>query len=186
MALAERIITYNDARDHIGAEGVDASMQSALEGYIDSLTPVIEGFVGPVVSRVVTEVVDGGEEYLDLRGRADTVTSIEHAGGTLASTDYWVDDDGNVRAGSVFAARTFPAGRIRIVYRTGYPSTEIPENIRLAALELVAHWWRQGRVSGRSTRFPGADGDLAQPSGYGVPYRVHDLLRPHLRVKGIA
>jgi hypothetical protein len=185
MAITNGIIDLEQGKKAIGS-GFDNSDVEDLEAYIEALTPCIEELCGPVVPRSVVEIASGGDTALDLNGRVASVTSITTRAGTMtADADYYLVD-GVIYGGQLFSERPFPWGErnIRVEYVTGF--SDMPPNIILAASELVAHWWRTSRVSGRTNRFGGAEGDLVTPSGFGVPYRVIDHLRPNLRLGGIA
>lgn len=186
MPITNGIITLARAKEQIGT-GFLAADDTKLERYVEAATPVMEDLCQAIVPRAVTEVVSGGDDVLDLRHHAISITSITNRGTLLiAGTDYHYDaEDDAIYGGTQISPRLFAFGHrnLVVVYQAGY--TPIPENLILATADLVAHWWRQGRISGRS-KFSGETGELVTPSGYGVPNRVFDVSRPHHRHTGIA
>ena len=185
MAITNGIIDLERAKEELGS-GFPSADGTKLERFVEAATPVMEDLCKAIVPRAVTEVVSGGDDILDLRHHVVSITSITDRGTLLiAGTDYHYDAEEDVLyGGSQLTSSPFAFGRrnLVIVYQAGYEP--IPENLALATAQLVAHWWRQGRATGR-TKFSGEAGELVTPSGYGVPNRVFDVSRPHHRLTGI-
>lgn len=77
----------------------------------------------------------------------------------------------------------FPGlGNIRIVWIAGYDP--VPEDIKVATKELVAHWWRNTQQAIRTFSVPGSENDTGAPPGLwaGIPNRIIDLLRPYMQI----
>lgn len=80
----------------------------------------------------------------------------------------------------------FPGSRnVEIVWVAGY--NPVPGDVRVATLEMIAHWWRNtqqagGRPSGNIV--PASEFEPATDTGtfYGVPDRTVALLSPYMRV----
>jgi hypothetical protein len=83
----------------------------------------------------------------------------------------------------------FRAGEsnIRIVYTAG--RNPIPPVIKLAELELIAHWWQNGQQRSAATSgqygfdatnqdFP-RSGGLYTPINQGVPYRILEMIKKY-------
>lgn len=165
-----------------------------LQHYVDSVTPVLEEYIGPVEPREVIERHDAesGRRVIVLRTTpALSLTSVTPVltGGTTYSVDR-LDlnpDTGEVRRldGGPFRGLllfTLQAGR------AGVPP--IPPTINLAARMLVQHLWRTQRPS-RSGVLAGGGDDytVSEPIpgfGYAVPNRVLELLAPYRLPPGVA
>ncbi len=81
----------------------------------------------------------------------------------------------------------FPGSRnIQVTWTAGY--NPIPGNLRLAALELVAHWWRNlqqqsaARAPGLTAQNEYDPGSNAPGPFEGMPDRVRLLLSPYMQV----
>ncbi|MET9923419.1 MULTISPECIES: head-tail connector protein [unclassified Streptomyces] len=163
----------------VRSEAQDAEIQL----YIDALTSVIEGYVGVVEEREVTDTVTGqGPAVALLHPPVLSVTSLtptEPGGTAVDVARLRVDGPSGVIA---YADRTlFSGGPWTAVYRAG--RTEVPATIRLAALLLFQHLWRTrngpARGGGSSD-----DYSVTEPIpgfGYAVPNRVLELLEPYKR-----
>jgi hypothetical protein len=79
----------------------------------------------------------------------------------------------------------FPGSKnIEITWTAGYEP--VPEDINIATLELIAHWWRNTQQTSASTPAPaGYEYDQENPAGgmwAGVPHRITGLLSPYKQV----
>jgi hypothetical protein len=63
----------------------------------------------------------------------------------------------------------------------------VPPNVRLAARELLRHWWQLGKQGqgGAGNGF-GQGAETYTPGGYAVPYRVVQLCGRLNRLGGFA
>lgn len=198
------LIDLDELKDHLNKTTPGTVDDAELLRFIDAVIPVIEHLVGPVLPRTVTEVYDGGTTTLSLRSYPVlAVTRVrEYSGPSYAeleahalgaSTDGYVLD-----AGAGLLSRgwggPFLYGRrnVEVVYEVGRDPIE--EDIRLAAKELVAHWWgwsQVGRAAGGALGALQGDGDELAPTtaglGYAIPNRVKQMLAPFMRARvGIA
>lgn len=75
----------------------------------------------------------------------------------------------------------FPGSRnIEITWVAGY--NPIPADLKIATLELIAHWWRNTQQASRSNAPAGMaeyDSDVGPGMWAGVPHRVTALLSPY-------
>ncbi|MFZ4264503.1 hypothetical protein [Streptomyces arboris] len=161
------------------SEAQDAEIQL----YIDALTSVIEGYVGVVEEREVTDTVTGqGPAVALLHPPVLSVTSLtptEPGGAAVDVARLRVDGPSGV---IVYADRSqFSGGPWTAVYRAG--RAEVPATIRLAALLLFQHLWRTRNGPARGGG--GSDDySVTEPVpgfGYAVPNRVLELLEPYKR-----
>ncbi|MBZ6175595.1 hypothetical protein KVH24_23120 [Streptomyces olivaceus] len=162
-----------------------------LEAYVDSVTAVIEEFVGPVEPREVTEHHDAGSGRRVLVLRMVPVLSLTSVTPLLiGGVSYPVDglvldsDTGEVRRRDSGVFR----GLLQAVTQAGRPS--VPPTINLAARMLVQHLWRTQRLSrGGGLAGGGDDYSVSSPIpgfGYAVPNRVLELLQPYRMPPGVA
>jgi hypothetical protein len=149
-----------------------------LAYYVSATTAIIEGHIGPVLPRDVTEVQPGGRVLVLHRVPVWSLLSLTPVltGGTsYAVADLDVDlGTGIVRRldGGGFT------GPLRVTYRAGRDA--VPENIGLAARIIVQHMWETQRVSAASRPVFGQHEDLIPtPSmGFIIPRRAMELLQP--------
>lgn len=183
------LVTLDEAYDAINdPSGADDSELSAL---IDAVTGVVEAIVGPVTSREVTDVLDGGGDTVVLRKypviSVDSVTEYTPSAQTLAAEPYGSTYTGygyrvNLNTGvltrtSSGTPRSFASGTGNVVVNYTAGRSEIPANVKQAALELIRlHWQPQ-----QSGNLPGISSDEYVDSGdvpFFVPNRVRELLAP--------
>lgn len=142
---------------------------------------VVEGIVGPVLWRNVTETVTviGGIVVLTHRP-VISFTSLTTADGspvtyTAASATAGVLS--RIRIGGIRdLTATYVAGR-----------TTVPAAIRVATLIIAAHLWQTQLGSAPTTQLQ--DNFAAEPTvgvGYAIPNRAVDLLAPYLLLPGVS
>lgn len=181
------LLTLEDAKAQLNIVGTGHDAE--LTAYVDALTEVIEGYVGPVEQRTVTEQIDGRGPTLSLlKAPAISLTSFTPvlAGGTaLDVTQLHLDGaTGEVRRvdGTYFAG-----GPWKVVYEAGRSS--VPSTINVAARILLQHLWRTQFGAARGNAGGGEDFDVNEPIpgwGYAVPNRVLQLLEPFKTGPGVA
>lgn len=171
-----------------------------LSNLLAAACDYIEREIGPISPTTFTERYDGWSGNPELMLRHSPVISI------TSVTEEWSTGGAHVLSESTFGGgidgyqldheigmlvrvfagnwgRTwFPGSlNIQVIYVAGY--AVIPALIRLACIELVAHWWTQGhQASARGFGAAGQDTyDAVEtaPGAYAaVPYRVADKLKP--------
>jgi hypothetical protein len=150
-------------RDQATSKDDDALLQ-----LIDAATRDIQELTGQVLPMRVTETLEDGQYVLP---HAPVYALLMTSNGSAVTAD--VDlEDGLVRS---------PLCGTRLVtYTAGWAVT--PPNVVLATIELVSHWWRQRR-GGAQTMVPGGESGFVpgNPSTWGIPNRVRDILGPDLR-----
>lgn len=180
------ILTLAEAKQQLDLD-TDGS-DTELLAYIESLTAVIERFVGPVENRTVTETVKARGPLLSLTQvpvvSLTSVTPIMLGGLVIAVGDMHLDPDAGVLRrldGGVFYGGPWTA-----VYTAG--RGEVPPTINLAARILLQHLWRTQYGAARGVS--GADDySVTEPVsgwGYAVPNRVLQLLEPFKVPPGVA
>lgn len=184
MAITRGLCSLAEARASIyGLQaGTAATGSDALiEDYVSAATIVIEGLpdIGPQYAETRTVKLDGGSYSLRLPFPINAVTSLTVDGTvTTAFTT-------NLTAGLIFAdSGCFTRGiqNVTAVVTVGHAT--VPANVKMAARELVTHWWRQGQQGNRPS-FGDASSDPAVQ--FGVPTRrLMELLNGVSGVPGFA
>jgi len=166
-------ITVDEVKRHANITSSDSDEE--IELMRDAAQDAVEGLIGPVLWRTVTQRITANGSVLVLNtlpvvsvtsltldGSPATYTSVE--GGML--TDVTVTGD---------VVATYVVGR-----------TEVPGAVRLAALIIAAHLW-QTQLGSAPTQLQ--DNFDTQPTvgvGYAIPNRAADLLAPYLLLPGVA
>lgn len=137
--------------------------------------------VGPLAATAVTRRVRGGSTTLGLPVTpAISLTSVTPVGGSaLTLADLYLNQSAGLVTYS--AGDTFADDFYDVVYQAGRATC--PEDLRMAVKELVRHMWATQR--GGSQR-PGSQPSDALSnslpgSAYVFPFRVEQLLTPHLQ-----
>lgn len=194
------ILTLADARTALRLATADTSNDTDLTAtYIPATTAVCESVAGPIMTATMTRTYDGGRPSVQLPWPATAVTSVTQSGITLnANTDYSVD----LAAGIVYCGlfpvwADFTAGiqTISVTFSVGYAAAaaNVTPAHKLAARIILRHLFQadqQGVGAGRQingvTRAL-VDGDLVgTPTGYLIPNRAYELLRPSDKTPGFA
>ncbi|MEU2143618.1 head-tail connector protein [Streptomyces globisporus] len=158
-----------------------------LQRFIDGITAPIERYVGPVVTREVSENIEGRSDSMCLTHipAVALVSVAPMLGGQALDTSTLVLDG---PMGMVWRkGGTFAGTRWTVAYTAGR-GTEVPPTIKLAALLLLQHLWRTQYGAARGGG--GADDySVTEPIpgfGYAVPNRVLELLEPYKLPPGVA
>ncbi|MFE0875354.1 hypothetical protein ACFW4X_10800 [Streptomyces smyrnaeus] len=180
------LLTLAEAKAQLDIETDSHDVE--LQAYIDAITAPIEGLVGVVVPREITETVRGQGPYLALTRvpvqALTSLTPIRDGGAAVDVATLHVDEASGVieRTGGGY----FSGGPWTAVYTAGRDST--PPTINLAARMLIQHLWRTQYGSARGA--PSSDDYLVTEPvpgfGYAIPNRVLELLEPYKQPPGIA
>lgn len=205
------IVSLSDVKTHLRYPVTDTDDDTALAGFISAADEVIKREVGHVIPEQYDENYDGGDVSIYLQNvPVLSVESVQEGWGwinyeldqvqvntipALSMFAYSVDIPltGKISrrsAGNVSIPFIPGEGNIHVVYTVG--RGEIPGNVRLAALELIAHWWQNSQQREGTGSAPGEYGydatnvDFTRTTGMsavnqGVPYRILELLKPHRR-----
>lgn len=181
------LLTLDEAKAQLDIE-TDTN-DAELQVYVDSLTAVIERFVGPIENRTVTEPVNARHARLPLTQTPVvellSLTPIMLGGLAIAVSDLYLDKEAGVLLrldGGVFYGGPWTA-----VYTAGRES--VPPTINLAARMLLQHLWRTKYGAARGSSGGGDDYSVSDPIpgfGYAVPNRVLELLEPYRVPPGVA
>ena len=204
------IVTLADVKTHLRYPSGDTVDDTQLQGFISAADDVIKREVGDVLPKMYQETYDGGRYALYLRhAPLLSVQEVQEGWGfynyeltqvqtnTVPTTNMFafsVDDiDAALitrRSAGNVNIRFVPGDQnISITYTAG--RNNIPGSVRLAALELIAHWWqnsqqRNGGGSMGEYSYDATNTDFTRTTGMsamnqGVPYRILELLKPHRR-----
>lgn len=187
------VISLADARAALNLASSNTTSDDEVRLYIAAAAEIIEDIAGPVLSASVTETHSGSGKFgLPLWKRAAAVTGVTEDGDTLAATDYAYDEVAGVlwrgsQPGAGFWSDTSP-GNVVVTMTVG--ASAVPPNVVLAARELVRHLYAIGQQPWRAPYGGGLEdvATITTPSGYAVPARVVDLLKPQAanRMPGFA
>ncbi len=202
------IVTLTDVKIHLRIPPTDMSNDYALMGFISAADDCLTAECGEILPKHYDETYDGGNYVIYLRHRP--VLSIQNVEEGWGWWNYELDYQqvNTVPAGSMFAysidspqaggisrrsagniSIPFLPGRknIRIWYTAGRDN--IPGSVRLAALELIAHWWQNSQLRAMAnsqvyTTYDQMNEDWTRATGatsmnMGVPYRILELLKRH-------
>lgn len=174
------ICSLDEVKEHL--DKTTTADDAELRAFIDSVTPVVEDYVGDIELHTYSERHMAGP-YLSLRhGPVLSVQSITDwytdavlyvTNAVKVDTDtgkVWLKDQSGFSGSSAY----------QVNYTTG--RTVVASNIRMGAAMIVAHNWKTQR--GSLTRFPGQD-DAALPPGftYSVPRKALEYFRGAMRNK---
>jgi len=146
-----------------------------LQEFIDAAEAVLAQRVGPLQSTAKTDRVTGYADALTVRTvPAISLTSItDPAGSVLDLTNIHLELKSGVithNLGQQFIQRFYT-----VAYAAG--RSTCPDDLLMAVKELVRHMWTTQRGSSRA---PGSTPE-APSIGYLLPYRVQELIAPHLQ-----
>ena len=150
--------------------------------FIDTAQELIEGYIGVIVPRTVTETLCAYERTVQLKyAPVLTVASVTEYGGTVGAGLYLLDPaygtlvrtDGR----GWYAAPSYP---LVITYQAG--RMPVAASIRWAIMELTITLWR-GTQAQRGGRGRGEAPDA--PTGYALPNRVREILDPFILIPAV-
>ncbi|MGW3427497.1 hypothetical protein ACWDHW_06010 [Streptomyces melanosporofaciens] len=181
------LLTLDEAKTQLNLTTVTHDVE--LQAYVDSVTAMVEWYVGPVENRAVSETVSGRGPTLCLTHvpvvSLTSFTPVLTGGAALAVSDVTVDlPTGIVRR---LNGAAFSGGPWTAAYMAGRGS--VPPTLNLAARMLIQHLWRTQQGPGRPGLGGNDDFDVTQPVpgfGYAVPNRVLQLLQPYRLPPGVA
>ncbi|MFJ4434602.1 hypothetical protein [Streptomyces sp. NPDC088923] len=183
------LLTLEEACAQINLAAPSEAQRAELTAYIESVTPVIEGHVGAVEPREVTQTIEGRGPTLALLTvpvlELVSLTPLDGGPGLDVARLHVDGPSGIVRR--LGGGAWFGRGPWTATYRAGRP--DIPATINLAARLLVQHLWRTQLRSSPGLAGGGDDYSVTEPvpgMGYAVPNRVLQLLEPFKVGPGVA
>ena len=210
MPPTENIVTLADVRAHLRYPPTNTADDVALTYFIYAADDVLRMECGDIVPSEYDELYDGGEPQIFLRHVPIlAIQNVEEGWGWM---NYELDYQqvNTVPAGSMYAYSLdsvlngtitrrsagnvvipFVPGvkNIRVAYTAGRKF--VPWIIRLAVLELIAHWWQNSQMrtssnSGTFQQYDATNQDFTRATGVstinqGVPYRILEMIKPYRR-----
>lgn len=205
------IVTLQDVKAHLRINMADVTNDMALMGFIAAVDDVISTECDDILPHHYDEYYDGGSYWIYLRHRPLlSVQNVEEGWGWF---NYELDYQqvNTVPAGSMFAysidapgisgITRRSAGNVMIPFVPGTKNihiqytagrADIPPSVRLAALEIIAHWWQNSQLRSMAssqsyTSYDQLNEDWTRATGItsinsGLPFRVLELLKRHRRV----
>jgi len=181
------LVTLDEAKAQLDIDS--SAHDTELQVYLDALPAAIEGYVGVIEQRAVTDIVEGcGPTLSVLHPPVLTVTAL--SGALTGGTVYDVDTlHVNGPAGIIrrLDGGHFTGGPFTVSYTAGRAT--VPPTIKLAALILLQHLWRTQYGASRVPSGGADDWSVTDPIpgfGYAVPNRVLQLLEPFKLPPGVA
>lgn len=205
-----QLVSLAEVKAHLRYPTANVADDVAIQGFINAASDVINAECGIVVPQRFDETYDGGDFAIWLRHvPVIMIENLEEGWGFVNfeltqvqvnspnSTNlfaYSIDEEatGNITrrsGGNVNIPFVSGKNNIHVTYTAG--RDVIPGAIRLAALELIAHWWQGSQQrsmgGGSAGTFDNTDVDYsralnATPLNQGVPYRIIELLKPFRRL----
>lgn len=175
-ATATQYVTLDELKTHLNITSSrdDAELFMTLSAAVDA----VEGIVGPILHRTVTEqvaarcgvVVLGQYPVVSVTSLLSNETPVEYV---LDVESGLLSDVTQYGASTV----TYVAGR-----------TVVPDAIRLATLIVAGHLWQiQKGAASPSGGLQGDDELTITPGvGYAIPSRAQDLLTPYATAPTVA
>jgi hypothetical protein len=206
---AYTIVGLEDVLAHLRYPAVNTQDDAALQGFINAATDVLRHECGDVVPLEYDEYYDGGDYAIATRHNPIiSVQNVEEGWGftnyelafnqvnaTEATNmfSYSIDNPeigliSRRSGGNVNIRFMVGTANIRVTYVAGRAA--VPGALRLAALELIAHWWQGSQMRAtqyQSEGYDAVDIDFSRTLGgtefnSGIPYRVLELIRPYRHI----
>lgn len=170
------VLSVDDAKAYLRIT-VD-TYDDEIEGIVAAAEAAIAQRVGPLEPTSVTARVSGGSGSLVLPVvPAVSLTSVTPYGGSALTVG-----DLRVNGGVVTyadSASSFTGSTYTVVYSAG--RTTCPADLLLAVKELVRHLWGSQRGPARAgAPMSDATANTVPGAAYLLPFRVTELLAPHL------
>lgn len=171
------VLTLALAKSHLNITGSEHDVE--IQSMINAAEAVITQRCGPLTSTAVTARVRGGEFALRLpTAPALTLTSVTPVNGTaITLTDLYLNTRGGrvtYNSGAGFYSRFYD-----VVYNAG--RSTVPDDLLMAIKELVRHMWLTQRGPTRRPGSQPSDGTANTGAAHVLPFRVAELIGPHLQ-----
>jgi hypothetical protein len=187
------LATLTEVKAHLNIPTGTTTHDTELRAAILTASDIVEGIVGAVAQRTVSETYSGrGQPGLVLRTQpAMSVTSVTVDGVALAASGYRLADSGVLYRVAGYADLPWPCGRenIGVVYVAGRPGT--PPGVLDGVKELVRINFRP-QLGGNYSPFDSGSADDFGPGagvmrlGFFVPNKIVANLQRHADPGGFA
>jgi hypothetical protein len=172
-------ISLADAKEHLKKSRELSEDDESLRWFIGAACQMITDRMGHVspVTVVADRAPRRGVIVLPERPVISVTSVVKLPGGdTVAAADAVAGTSGWVLESAEGVMSVPGSGRVRVTYRAG--RSPLPQNFRLAALDLVKHLWQgsQHNQAGGRPALGDSDAIAAGVRPYALPYRVSELL----------
>jgi hypothetical protein len=183
-AAGLNFISLTETKKHLQKDLTKTADDADLLEFITAACSKIVELIGPVAPVDVTE--EKRAHWFDARHAivlslhpvigvsSVTIDGRDEPDASSNAGVGWILDSA---AGILRHSSCWPYGSVTVTYRAG--RTPLPGNIRLAALELTGHLWKQSQLNTGSTTRPPSFGDdqvIVPGLAYALPLRVRELL----------
>lgn len=171
----------SEARAHLNI--TSTVHDGELVGVIAAAEAAIAQRVGPLEPTTVTARLSGNTALVLPVHPAISLTSISDAAGTAQTVGQFALDGANGVLSYAAAGTRFSSAFYTVTYQAGRPAGALPADLLFAVKELVRHLWDSQRGPTRRPGMPSSDGaaNSMAGAGYLLPFRVQELLTPHLQ-----
>lgn len=170
------VVNPAEAKNYLRIAGAQDDFQ--IETVLDAAEAAVATRVGPLEPTPVTSRVDGG--YTILRLPTYPLISVQSVtpsnGETLDVADLSYDAAGILKYAT--GSKFFTAQAYDVAYTAGRAT--LPNDLKVAVLELVRHLWQSQRASNRSGANQSTETANTIPGAANLfPFRVEQLLAPY-------
>lgn len=172
------VLTLADAQAHLNI--TVSTYDSELQTFIDAAEAALTNKVGPLQASAQTDRVLPANGRLRTRvAPVVSLTSVTSAEGlVLTLTDLHLDQRAGVVTPNIVGVG-FISPYYDVVYSAGRTvSATVNGDLYAAIKELLRHLWESQRGAGVR---PGTVLDVPPGAGFLLPYRVQELISPHLQ-----
>lgn len=178
------LLSLDDAKQHLNIPAATTTYDAELEVYVAATTGSVEGIIGPVGRRTVTETVYPSSGVLLLSTTPVlSLTSVTPYAGTALTVGSLVlsPNSGVVYPGTY---GSFWASSYVVVYTVGRAS--VPAEVNLAARIILAHLWETQRGPAELPLAAPDEGGLVAGFGFAIPNRAKELLAAYRLAPAVA
>lgn len=172
------VLTLPEAKLHLNIAAATTTYDDELTATIAAAEAVITQRVGPLEpTTITTRITAAGSELALPVTPVISLTTVTNSGGSsLDAGLFFTDPDAGLV--TYLSGTAFGSTAYTVVYQAGRATC--PPDLLLAVKELVRHLWESQRSA---ARFPGmGDDEPAPAAGYLLPYRVQELIAPHVQI----
>lgn len=179
-AVIAQVMSLNDCYDTLkidrAQQGTNPSRDADMLAYARAAAGIVEGIVGPISPRTITEVLTPRGPAVLLRARPTAILSVTVNG---APYEGWVPD---FLAGMLYASG-YTAGwqpgykNVKVVYTAG--SGLVKPQVLLGIREVFRQLWERSRALG------GAPVERVM-QGFAIPNAVYEMVGAEITLPGFA
>ena len=173
------VVSILEVRTHLNISRTDNDAE--LQAFINAATAAIGERVGPLEPTETTVRVRPAGRGLRVPAPATSLVSVADADGVaLVPGDLFIEPaSGLISAND---GTTFGASYYTVTYMAG--RDPVPADLKLAVLELVRHFWdtQRGPTARPGSTASETTANSVPGAAYLLPFRVSELLKPHMPI----